>query len=342
MGNMFAEAAKPNPPSAITHTVTTHPPFFQAAIEQDNLKRKARNMSRQEMFNNGFITVEDMDDEELRYGMCRDASGRIPRRSNKTELVPRDLYDEMVLEHERRTDEKLRQQLDSALETMVDCMVDKTAEWKDRTDAAKWLFERVKGKTPEKVQVTVQKAPWEEMLMGVANGTKRAQAGQQQDVVDAEVVEAPIYGWGPEAAKMTEADDVPDVPPGFASEASQSGMEMGGRSQATVQDNVERDQAQHVVGDPRIPPNECAPTHDRPAGSNHVVEQSVSEQLRVAQAEAAELAERRKAARDAIKKAKAQRIAKRALGLDAVDVDLSSVHAKFAAAMDEAPDDPVR
>lgn len=172
----------------------------------------ALNMSRQDMFNLGFLTVEDLDDEELRYGRCRnDVTKVIPKAGNKTEFVPRDQYEAMVQEHQRRTTEKLRQNLDDALATMIDVMKDQTAEPRDKFEAAKYLFERVAGKTPDKVQVSAAKEPWEDVFAGIAAIGRDQSRNQrtpqpinsdrpdQQEPIDAEVTEPPVqaqpYGY---------------------------------------------------------------------------------------------------------------------------------------------------
>jgi hypothetical protein len=154
-----------------------------------------KGMTRQQAFNAGYIPVEDLDDEELRVGRCRAANGKIPRVASRTELLPNMLYDKMIQEHFKRSNEKLRTQLDVALATMVDIMTDDTCEPKDRMEAAKYLYERVAGKTPDRVQVQVSKAPWEEMLGGIAQ-ISRAESHAlraEQPVLEAEVVEAPTF-----------------------------------------------------------------------------------------------------------------------------------------------------
>lgn len=187
--NPFADAIKPSKDAPKTHTVHDHPPFFQHAIEQEKLKQQARNMTRQDMFNNGLLTVEDMDDEELRCGRMRDNNGKIPRVTKTLEMVPRDLYDEMVAEHNRRTQENYRQMMDVALNTIVEIMVDPTVEPKDRLDAAKHIKEQVMGKTPERVQVTTTKLPYEQLMGDVAQITRAQHLAMKQGALDVESFE---------------------------------------------------------------------------------------------------------------------------------------------------------
>lgn len=168
---------------------------FGHDVEQTRLTREKAlaTLSRQECFEKGFITIKDLDDEELRYGRCRDESGYIPKNGKKTELIPKDRYDEMVAEHELRFKQKLRQQLDDMLDIMVDIAKDDTVEPRDRFEASKYLFERVAGKTPEHISVTVRAAPWEELLGQVSGIAPMSRAEHRAlngaGIVDAEVVE---------------------------------------------------------------------------------------------------------------------------------------------------------
>lgn len=280
-GNIFAEAIKATRHEPNTTRVTNHPNFFQDLIDQERLKAKARNMTRQDMFNNGLLTVADMDDEELRCGRMRDGNGRIPKVKKTMEMIPRDLYDEMVAEHQRRTHEKFRQQLDAALETMVEIMTDQTAEPRDRADAAKYLMERVIGKTPERVQVAVAKAPWEEIAMEVGRLTRAEhEARQLGNYVDAEVVEVQPPPPDP---------DLATDPPPFEPPTPSAFM-----------------------------PAPPVPSHDNPMTSNPVEAVANSERMRWRACDAAHLAAMRAAAKDQRQGAKKRRIVLRTLGLDSM------------------------
>ena len=295
-GNIFADAIKATRHQPNTTQVTDHPNFFQDVIDQEALKAKARKMTRQDMFNNGLLTVADMDDEELRCGRMRDGNGRIPKVTKTMEMVPRDLYDEMVAEHQRRTHEKFRQQLDAALDTMVEIMTDQTAEPRDRADAAKYLMERVIGKTPERVQVAVAKAPWEEIAMEVGRLT-RAEHEQRVlgNVVDAEVVEtqhectADVHGTCPDCGAPPPDPDLATDPPPFVAPTPSA-----------------------------FAPAPPVPSHDNPMTSNPVVAVANSERMRWRACDAAHLAQLRAEAKDKRQGAKKRRIVLRTMGLDSM------------------------
>lgn len=283
--NPFHDAIQPTPSTSIAKPPRQH--FFHDLHEAERLRREAANMTRQQQFDNGLIGVEDLDDEELRYGRCRDHYGRIPKVTNKTATIPRDLYDAMIEEHEKRTDEKLRQQLDTAIDTMVGIMADDTCEPKDRFESAKYLFERVKGKTPERVHVaTGDKAPWEEVFTGIANITRQQSLARRNGVIDAEVVE-----------------DSPDQSVGVTRDQSDD---------AVYIDNATWEPPPSPVFAPPTP----APTHENPHHSSP--EKTNAQLIREQQDAAIDLAQRRKAAKDKIKAAKARRIIKRTMGVDVV------------------------
>jgi hypothetical protein len=169
-------------------------PFGADKSHELMVKQEAlRTMTRQQAFDRGYLTVKELDDEELRYGRCRDENGYIPKSGKRTRLIPEDKYDAMIAEHELRFKQKLRQNLDDMLDIMVEIAKDDCVEPRDRFEAAKYIFERTAGKTPEKLDVTVKAAPWEEMLgqvTGIAPMSRAEhRALQGAGIVDVEVVE---------------------------------------------------------------------------------------------------------------------------------------------------------
>lgn len=274
-----------------------------------------KNMTRQQAFNAGYIPVTELDDEELRVGRCRAANGKIPRVGSRTEVLSKQLYDNMIQEHFKRSNEKLRSQLDVALATMVDIMQDDTCEPKDRMEAAKYLYERVAGKTPERVQVAVTRQPWEEVLGGIAHISQaESQAIRSgQPIVDAEVVDAEedseSYAHPPSAnGKASE--------PEYRSEASEPDTSPVERPYYDLNGDP-------LVGDQRITPALYMPGHEQPQNNSATAPlvtntgYANSEVLRDEVEAAKELAARRKAARKQIQDAKKRRAIARATGQDA-------------------------
>lgn len=315
-------------------------PFGADRAHELMLKQEAlAKMTRQQAFEKGYIGVKDLDDEELRYGRCRDDAGYIPKNGMKTELIPKDKYDEMIAEHELRFKQKLRQNLDDMLDGMVEIAKDETVEPRDRLEAMKYLIDRTVGKAVDKVDVTVKTAPWEDMLgqvVGIAPMSRAEhRAIQGAGIVDAEVIE----------------DEETTVQPSHVPEAGKDTAE-----QAVVQVHKPRPQEQppkqpqgQFDGDapePGEPYDEyvdlpVGPDHtvkvdnDRPAATNPAVDSPNNTDLHygrradqkrtyVDQARAADdLAKRRKEARDKIKNAKKERAIARATGADAIKDEIT-------------------
>lgn len=185
-------------------------PAFTSTDQADKTQKQfevAKIISRNDMFLRGMISVEELDDEELRLGRARNNNGLFENNSKKTSLLPPTLRELVDQEHSRRMSERLRQIQDRALETMVGIMDDRTAEPADRFKASQYLFERVNGKTSEKLAVTIQKAPWEEVFEGIgqlsreqsrmlrANATG-ANPNQPPLTIDGEVEEVTVRPYG--------------------------------------------------------------------------------------------------------------------------------------------------
>lgn len=261
-------------------------PFGMNGRYNTMMKEEAlRVLSRQECFDRGFLTVRDLDDEELVNGRCRDKTGKIPKVTGKTDLIPREQYDAMVAEHELRYKQRLRERLDSMITVMVDIAEDDTVEPRDRLEAAKYIFERTAGKTPETVTVNVKHAPWEDLLSQVAGIAPMSRAEHRElgvGIVDAEVVdEVDDEYW-------TEGDVL---------------------SRANLQQ--ERD----VDGQRSDVPVDAERSYGRRADEKR----SYAEQAQDAQ----DLAKRRKEAKAKIQNAKKQRKIDRALGADAITDEIT-------------------
>lgn len=352
-------------------------PFGADRAHELMMRDKAiRTLPRQEAFDKGYLTVKDLDDEELRYGRCRDINGHIPGKGNKkTILLPQDKYDAMIAEHELRFKQKLRQNLDDMLEIMVDIAKDDTVEPRDRFQAAQYLFERTAGKTPEHVNVTVKAAPWEELLGQVTGIAPMSRAEHRAalgaGIVDAEVVEIHEEGAQYEGQLATEPATAHHVHRENVQEDGQDTAEQdvvsvhqprpheryrqpieaedvgesGYRHQAEVQglptepprvvEQQPDERYQRTVdGEPTYtrdpghsPTPQYAPVEvDQPDvydqyGSKRTEKANYAEQTR----QAANLAERRKAAKDRITQAKKARIIARVTGADAIKHEIEDV-----------------
>lgn len=292
----------------------------QVALEVERRKREKQNINkpitRHEALLAGLLRVDDLDDEELRTGRCRDEYGRIPRGRNQ--LIPRHIHEAIVAEHFQRVNEKLRTQMDVALGTMVDVMLDDTVEPKDRFEAAKYLFERVAGKTPDRVQVQVSKAPWEDVMGGIARISRaESRALRSGEVIDAETVEpqADSPGGSP-------GDHIPTCDP--PSEPDEAGFTPPSGDEKAAPSSAPYAPSSGLPGG--VPPEaEPVPHHNAPQNNSATAPlvtsagqlASNAEMIRDDNEAAADVAARRKAARKRINDAKKRRAIARATGQDA-------------------------
>jgi len=308
---------------------------------RDELRERAiRTMSRQYCFDHGYITVKDLDDEELVAGRCRNANGYIPKAKGKTELIPCEQYDLMVAEHELRYKQRLRQNLDSMLSIMVDIAEDDTVEPRDRFEAAKYIFERTAGKTPDTVNVTVKQAPWEELLShvtGIAPMSREEHRQMGVGIVDAEIIDIDEDDNGQETEDQAQAGtynqergegfnpyvqrpdwDAAAAPATMPTEPA-TGTADGGALRAN---GYVSEPAEH--SEQTEPTEHSEPYQEEPNlnyGRRADEKRSYAQQAQDAQS----LARRRKEAKAKIKNATKQRKIARAMGADAIKDEITGV-----------------
>lgn len=281
----------------------------------EKMKRDALlNKSRQECFDMGFLTVADLDDEELRYGRCRDDRGRIPRDSKKTELIPKEQYEAMVQEHELRYKQKLRQRLDSMIDIMTDIAEDETVEPRDRFEAAKYLFERTAGKTPDTVNVNIKSAPWEDLLTeitGIASVTRAQHREVNAGIIDVEAEEITEHDATQETEHSGESvHSADEYSQEYAPEVVEPPQERGDH------DTSQGDILYQTEGD-------IVTTHDNAGiyGRRADEKRSYAEQVKAAE----HLADARREARKRRQAAKKARKIARAMGADAIKSQITGV-----------------
>lgn len=113
----------------------------------------------------GEITIDDLSDEELRRGQLADKNGVF--RGKPSSMVPRAMHDEMVRRLLSRGTEKFRHDYFTAIDTMIEIMTDTEVEASVRLKAADTLITRVAGKPIEKVELSVEVKPWEQVAKGI-------------------------------------------------------------------------------------------------------------------------------------------------------------------------------
>lgn len=171
-----------------------NPEFLEAALKYGLpiAAKYATKFTRAEMFKRGILGAADLDDEELAKGQIRTETG-----FTKSDMVPREVHDRFVAEIFNRADTALRSSLVDVAKSMVTIATSPEYEAKDRINAGKFIFERVRGKTPDVIlNVGPESAePWEEMFDGVIGGSRAesrearavASRGGEMPVLEGEV-----------------------------------------------------------------------------------------------------------------------------------------------------------
>lgn len=109
----------------------------------------------------GELDVEDLDEEELARGYCKDKNGRFTGRPPK--VVPRELHDRMRRELLKRGEEVFAQSFVDSIRALADIACSPSVKDADRIRAAQYVVERIAGKVPEKVELSAAD-PWQTII----------------------------------------------------------------------------------------------------------------------------------------------------------------------------------
>jgi len=110
-------------------------------------------------------SLDEWSDEELQRGQRKSRRGTWEGRPPK--VVPKRLHDELVRRQMSKANELLRDNLVGATEILIGIAQSMDTDDAVRLKAATIIMERVLGKTPEKVEVSVQRSPFETSLDSV-------------------------------------------------------------------------------------------------------------------------------------------------------------------------------
>lgn len=125
-------------------------------------KRPSVASNRMQEFLDGVITVEDLDDEELRRGQLRASDGTFKGRPPL--LVPREFYEAITREMIDRGNATMRSHMEASIGVIAELMTNKRTPARERLAAAQYMLERTAGKIPEKQIVQAQVSKWEQVL----------------------------------------------------------------------------------------------------------------------------------------------------------------------------------
>ena len=178
-------------------------------------------LSRWQQLLAGHLSVEDLDDEELSRGQCRDKDGRF--RGLVPKMIPKALHDRMAKQLIQRAQEKFQLGLLGAIDALNEIAQGTAYEPADRIKAAGMVIDRVMGKTPDVINMTVEQKPWETIFEAISRDTGDNDAfARIEAAVDAEVVEiTDQYGqmaqmekpeWGPGLNPGQMKNDLKDIP----------------------------------------------------------------------------------------------------------------------------------
>lgn len=121
------------------------------------------NMDRVQKFMQGFIPLEELDDDEIQGGFVRNSQG-IP--INGWRLGAK-FQAQLTKELHRRLNEFLKTKTPDMLKVMVDIAENDLFEAADRIKAATWVAERTMGKTPDVLVTATTDAPYQSILAGI-------------------------------------------------------------------------------------------------------------------------------------------------------------------------------
>ena len=108
----------------------------------------------------GILALDDWDDEELVRGFRRNRNGRFGK---APKYIPREIQQEAFRRLVQRGERKMRDAYVRTIENLVDLAYHATSE-KVRLEAQKELLNRVVGKVPDTMHVSIEAKPWEGLL----------------------------------------------------------------------------------------------------------------------------------------------------------------------------------
>lgn len=131
---------------------------------------RIENLDRVQKFMQGFIKLEELDDDEIQGGFVRNSEG-MP--INGWRLGAK-FQAQLTKELHRRLNEFLKTKTPDMLKVMVDIAENDLFEAADRIKAATWVAERTMGKTPDVLVTATTDAPYQSILAGIEAGSRES------------------------------------------------------------------------------------------------------------------------------------------------------------------------
>lgn len=122
--------------------------------------------------NNGELSVEDLDDEELSYGITKCSDGKFSiRAAYDASRIPRSTRNKMLAELRNRTEAKMGSYVLGAIDRLGQIATRPNSDDKDALKAIDMLLSRVVGKVPDRV-LHSQDKPFEVLLERIERTTR--------------------------------------------------------------------------------------------------------------------------------------------------------------------------
>lgn len=134
-------------------------------LKANRPKKEPKYKSRWQQLMDGDLTVEELDDEEIKKGRCKDRDGQFRGRPPKE--FPRALHDALHNEFMRRTEASFKPLVELATQALVEITQNRRAAAPARVQAANILLERGAGKVTDKVMAEVITKKFEENIEGL-------------------------------------------------------------------------------------------------------------------------------------------------------------------------------
>ncbi|AAN02056.1 terminase small subunit [Mycobacterium phage Barnyard] len=233
-GSKCGHQAVNRTPYCANHGGALHPADKRLSSKNVSIDKiepeRIENLDRVQKFMAGFITVKDLEDDEILGAFVRNDDGRPISNTKLGERFQQDMVKELM----SRMQKFMQMKLPNMLKVLADLAESDFVEPADRYKAATWLAERVLGKVPDVVFHGSTDQPYERML-ALASGSRtdyrNANHVKSQripedfgDVLDATVVDdesdlEPHGDFGPDA--MGDGSDGDEYAP--ASETDSDG-----------------------------------------------------------------------------------------------------------------------
>jgi hypothetical protein len=194
---------------------------------------RIENLDRVQKFMAGFLTVAELDDDEVIGAFVRNDDGR----PITTEKMGTRFQQEMVKELMNRMQRFMTMKLPNMLKVLADLAESDFVEPADRYKAATWLAERVLGKVPEVIYHGSTEQPYERMLSLASGSREEHRRRITSSRPDAEPIDVAVV------------DDETDLEPTWDNGSSGVGVEgstehTGGRIVSDRQHSSERSEGE--------------------------------------------------------------------------------------------------